>query len=534
MENISRRKKKRACIFTKKLLFYAILKKTDGEVAQVFAHMEKAADSQKQQEALPTRRPVENPMPVRSFYRAAPQNAPIQMLRKQVLDKGDISRSIYWDKRVGKYFSDMRQAFPNINEYTAEHGVPSTAIPVVASATETPETTASVSETTASAPKAPETVPPLIPQAVDGAVFDKSNNGFAVTLSNKQRIGLRQTLVELNDGFFVPPFTTNPKVFSQGTEVREDRIFAMRFYAEGDMRHAMGVASGVQNGTARATRDGSSPLSPLPLPIVVSDEGGIAQEDPSVDVTVKATEFRTSEKMNQAYGFTKTDNPLVHAAGLKNFEGSFGGNTGDMRRPPSAGFKRKYDLIQATFFWIPKTDIPEFASLFRRRDELHDKLFPPDRSRSSLQGKNRENKLQKLDEIKAQIDQLILDDKEYAHNLSCFQDFLLNKSQKLTAHGELRVVVAGDDIYMDAVEAAADAAAEQLDMNYIDLRKPKKYSSELTATGLNTGESFKHTRTANRDEVPATVNNGDIIYVFRRKPQPPSLPQSSASTSESK
>lgn len=532
MENISRRKKKRACIFTKKLLFYAILKKTDGEVAQVFAHMEKAADSQKQQEALPTRRPVENTMPVRSFYRAAPQNAPIQMLRKQVLDKGDISRSIYWDKRVGKYFTEMGAAFNTLDEYTEQHGVPK---PAVTSATETPETAESVSETAASAPKAPETVPPLIPQAVDSAVavFDKSHNGFAVTLSNKQRIGLRQTLVELNDGFFVPPFTTNPKVFSQGTEVREDRIFAMRFYAEGDMRHAMGVAAGVQNGTARATRDGSSPLSPLPLPIVVSDGGGIAQ-DPSVDVTVKATESRTSEKMNQAYGFTKTDNPLVHAAGLKNFEGSFGGNTGDMTRPLSAGFKRKYDLIQATFFWIPKTDIPEFADLFRKRDELHDKLFPRNKSRSSFQGKARENKLQEFNGIKARINQLIDDGKESAYNMPFFQKFLLNKSKKLTANGELRVVVAGDDIYMDAVEAAADAAAEQLDMNYIDLRKPKKYSSELTATGLNTGESFKHTRTANRDEVPATANYGDVIYVFRREPQPPPPPQPSASTSESK
>lgn len=502
----------------------------------MFAHMEKDADSQKQQEALPTRRPVENPMPVRSFYRAAPQNAPIQMLRKQVLDKGDISRSIYWDKRVGKYFSDMRQAFPNINEYTAEHGVPSTAIPVVASATETPETTASVSETTASAPKAPETVPPLIPQAVDGAVFDKSNNGFAVTLSKKRRIGLRQTLVELNDGFFVPPFTTNPKVFSQGTEVREDRIFAMRFYAEGDMRHAMGVASGVQNGTARATRDGSSPLSPLPLPIVVSDEGGIAREDPSVDVTVKATEFRTSEKMNQAYGFTKTDNPLVHAAGLKNFEGSFGGNTGDMRRPPSAGFKRKYDLIQATFFWIPKTDIPEFASLFRQRDELHDKLFPRNKSRSSFQRNARKNRLQEFNAINARINQLIDEGKDSAYNQPFFQKFLLNKSQKLTANGELRVVVACDITYITAVEAAAHAVAAQLNMDIIDLSKPQKYSRELAAAGLNAGEQFKHTRTANRDEVPATANYGDVIYVFRRKPPlpPPPPPQPSASTSESK
>lgn len=500
-------------------------------MAQVFAHMEKDADSQKQQEALPTRRPVENPMPVRSFYRAAPQNAPIQMLRKQVLDKGDISRSIYWDKRVGKYFSEMGAAFNTLDEYTEQHGVPK---PAVTSATETPETAESVSETaesvsetTASAPKAPETVPPLIPQAVDGAVFDKSQNGFAITLSNKQRIGLWQTLVELNDGFFVPPFTINPEVFSQGTEVREDRIFAMRFYAEGDMRHAMGVAAGVQNGTARATRDGSSPLSPLPLPIAVSDEGGIAQ-DPNVDVTVKATEYRTHEDVSATYRFA----PETLAAGLKNFEGSFGGKTGDMTRLPSAGFKRKYDLIQATFFWIPKTDIQECDDLFHQKDQLRAQLQDLQRSSPQVQ--------QAFDAVSEQIEK-----HERRVNFTLFQKFLLNQARKLKDDGELRVVVAGDNIYMSVVEKAATKAMALLNMDGIDLRHAygdrhdpdaKKYSRELGEAGLNPEGKFKHTRTAKAKEVPATTIHGDVIYVFRRKPPlpPPPPPQPSASTSESK
>lgn len=73
---------------------------------------------------------------------------------------------------------------------------------------------------------------------------------------------------------------------------------------------------------------------------------------------------------------------------------------------------------------------------------------------------------------------------------------------------------------MDAVEQAADKVAVELKdyiKDYIDLRSPKKYSSILSATGLNPGKQFKHTRTATNDEVPATTKYGDVIYVFRRK-----------------
>lgn len=460
----------------------------------MFARMEKAADSQKQKEAVPTRRPPENPMPVRSFYSMNPQNAPIQMLRKLVVDKPDKKESIFWDKRVGKYFTGMTPAFETIAEYAERYGVPSEVEPTVTSAPEADKS-------------APQASPVRVPQTVDNAEYDKENNEFTFKPSEKTRIGLNTILVELNGHFFVQPWIRNPQIYSNGEALPDNRVFSMRFYAEGDMRHATGVARGLQSGTARARQIRSS-LSPLPFPRG-SVSSGVISPDPNVHTTVKATEFRTHEDVSATYGFA----PETLAAGLANFEGSFGGRTGDMTQTPSAGFKRRYNLIQATFFWIPKTDIQGCKKLFPIKDQLRRELFYW--NGSPKRTANREAKLAEYKRVSREIENC-----ELTVNKDMFEKFLLNKAQKLTDSGELRVVVAGGDIYMDAVEQAADKAAVELKdyiKDYIDLRSPKKYSSILSTTGLNPGEQFKHTRTATNDEVPATTRYGDVIYVFRRK-----------------
>lgn len=461
----------------------------------MFARMEKAADSQKQKEAVPTRRPPENPMPVRSFYSMNPQNAPIQMLRKLVVDKPDKKDSIFWDKRVGKYFTGMTPAFETIEKYAERYGVPSEVEPTVTSAPEADKS-------------APQASPVRVPQTVDNAEYDKNNNGFTFKPSEKTRIGLNTILVELNGHFFVRPWTRNPQIYSNGEALPDNRVFSMRFYAEGDMRHATGVALGLQSGTARARQIRSS-LSPLPFPRG-SVSSGVISPDPNVDTTVKASEFRTHEDVSATYGFA----PETLAAGLKNFEGSFGGKTGDMTQTPSAGFKRRYNLIQATFFWIPKTDIQGCKKLFPIKDQLRRELFYMDGS--PRQTTDRAKKLAEYNRVSQEIENC-----EFSVNKDMFEKFLLNKTQKLTDSGELRVVVAGGDIYMDAVEQAADKVAVELKdyiKDYIDLRSPKKYSSILSTAGLNPGKQFKHTRTATNDEVPATTRYGDVIYVFRRKP----------------
>lgn len=466
----------------------------------MFARMEKAADSQKQKEAVPTRRPPENPMPVRSFYSMNPQNAPIQMLRKLVVDKPDKKDSIFWDKRVGKYFTGMTQAFTTIEEYAERYGVPSEVEPTVTSAPEADKS-------------APQASPVRVPQTVDNAEYDKKNNRFTFKPSEKTRIGLNTILVELNGHFFVRPWTCNPPIYSNGEALPDNRVFSMRFYAEGDMRHATGVARGLQSGTARARQIRSS-LSPLPFPRG-SVSSGVISPAPNVDTTVKATEFRSLGDIRETYGLTDQDpkDPIKRAEGLKNFEASFLGSTGDMTSAPSSGFKRRYDLIQATFFWIPKTDIEGCRKLFPQKDRLGRELFY--RDGSPRQTTDRAKKLAEYNRVTKRIENC-----ELTVNKDKFEKFLLNKAQKLTDSGELRVVVAGGDIYMDAVEQAADKVAVELKdyiKDYIDLRSPKKYSSILSATGLNPGKQFKHTRTATNDEVPATTKYGDVIYVFRRK-----------------
>lgn len=464
----------------------------------MFARMEKAADSQKQKEAVPTRRPPENPMPVRSFYSMNPQNAPIQMLRKKVADKGDISHSIYWDKRVGKYYTGMKRV-SNLAVYSAVWGV------------------------SVGGPMASGLPRRKLPRAVDGSIYVEDKNRFVEPFSPKDRVGLNHRYTELAGGFFAPLGIKNPFVFDKGTQVSDNQIFAMRFYAEGDMRHAMGVAAGIQTGAARASPDHADILSPLPLPGTVNK--GSFTRDPSVDVTVKATELRTHKDVSATYG----DDPATHAVGLANFEGSFGGRTGNMTRTPSAGFKRRYNLIQATFFWIPKTDINQFTRLFRQRDNLRKQ--PKDAS-----GRYSTHIWRRIRAIEIQIDDLGRQGVESQHNVPYFQAFLRNKANKLKEGGELRVVVARARIYNDAVTAAAQTVAAQFNMDIIDLPAPQKYSSGLQRHGLNPGEQFKHTRTANADEVPATANYGDVIYVFRRKPPsppstlPPPSSQPSAST----
>lgn len=253
----------------------------------------------------------------------------------------------------------------------------------------------------------------------------------------------------------------------------------IRLYAEGDMRHAQELADGFLNDPS--PEDGELPRYQRLIGLSEHSEqtgiaAGIAEK-----IIIKATEYRARAEVSDTY----RQEIIRQGLPKKNLETSFGGRTGDMARESKRDRKgrpnRQYDLIQATFFWIPG-----------------------ERSKASF------------DKLKA---------------------FYINRYDDLKESGRIRSILS-IEVSKDAgksmeqancysvVAAALQSDTElrkKYDMKMQELKdahgSAQKYSDALIDIGLNRtgGDGFRHTRTASTDEVRS---KGDIIVEGIRKQQP--------------
>ncbi len=247
-------------------------------------------------------------------------------------------------------------------------------------------------------------------------------------------------------------------VFSDGTEMTNPPK-AIRLYAEGNMKHAYELAKAFgdpKKVDAFMKLDATNALVNDQLP-----------NNP--ETLIKATEYDDRAGLVSRYDGVGAD--LDAASGHSLIEASFGGKTGDLTRAESKKSKRKYDIIQATFFWLPHSTNGE--------------------------------------------------------NLLALKNFMLNQKCKLRDDGKIRAVLTNKSIrtgldgknnyrlVADRLEIDDDLKKE-FNIRIIEL--PKKYSERLGDIDINKTGAFKHTQTKADKEVPS--QNGDLIVEAALK-QPP-------------
>lgn len=263
--------------------------------------------------------------------------------------------------------------------------------------------------------------------------------------------------------------TVRTQVFSEGHAVAIEPK-AVRLYAEGDMRHAASLARAFEEpGKYNQFINMNTRINP-------EDDDHLTPE-----VLIKATEYDPLKKLDRRYGAGSKEVALTRVTAQKGLEASFGDTTGDMTREVGETPGRKYDIIQATFFWKP--------------DETSDE------------------------------------------NFTKLRDFMKNQRTKLKAGGKIRIILANKDTNYPGKEAynhyretadklTGDPQLKELftmekivfKINYTNREGRRKsasqtYADRLTKMGMN-NENFIHTRTDAADPV---IAYGDLMIVATPK-----------------
>lgn len=277
------------------------------------------------------------------------------------------------------------------------------------------------------------------------------------------------------------PVPANALTFSAGSETANTPK-AVRLYAEGTMDHALSLDKTLDS------QDMYNKFAALSQ----SD----SQEGISTEVLIKATEFDSRDDLQSRYENPtpfrfqmnqKVRDNLQATHTTKRTEISFGGNTGDMTHAASENPKRRYDLIQATFFWLPKET----------------------------------NKT----------------------NFDALKDFMLNQKNKLKENGKIRVTLTDrnninlQDMNDDQKNAqkncytyVADKLTTDNTLNQLyNIEKKvlgQTYAAALSNLGLNPDGIFQHTQTATDKKIDS---QGDLVIEATPKQQPQQLPEHAGS-----
>lgn len=263
-------------------------------------------------------------------------------------------------------------------------------------------------------------------------------------------------------------------IFSEGNAMTVPPK-TVRLYAEGNMKHAVSLAGAFgQSGKYGLFED-------LDAETTLADAHAGTPE-----VLIKATEFDTLDELGRRYEQEEQEGEVISKmmemiTPLENLEASFGGRTGDMSRRVEAAAdrpKRLYDIIQATFFWVP--------------DYTNDQ------------------------------------------NYEILQAFMINQAEKLREGGKIRVILSNRNNNQtknknyNQYRDVANRLAEDPDLSQIyDIDKKvfkgrnnrgkkvkQTYADKLTALEMNE-EHFSHTRT--KGDIPVE-SFGDLIITAVRKP----------------
>lgn len=510
----------------------------------------------------------------------------IQAKRKVVYTKDHtIDNSILWDDRKGRYYTRMKLVdnsegfYDNTTGELREKGFDldkplNDSEEFYDKATGNPK---------ADAPKK---------WIYDGKKYVQASN-------DKDRVGLNEVFLEFKDSHFVKANDSAKKVYDKGDELPEapketlaeetgeeqaEKVepYTIRLYAEGKMDHALELAEGFGNGLKAEMLEQSEGEALFPY-----------KEMAKRNIAIKATEYRRLTNVKKDYGVQSLSVESKNK-NVKNLEASFGGKTGDMTRRvfdnPQKNL-RKYDLIQATFFWLQEKDeetkeqnkkkIGELLSTIGKDiEKVRNSILYNIYDNTIIKGQlldwlsylmgdfqtleNHKEEVPKMIECKNNISEYLTEmEKLYqmdhftilSLHLSELNDALTNHNQrnwgaireqksydamisfvknqlgKLKPNGQIRIVVANIPPYKN-IQDELGKDTEITDKAEIrSILLSTKYSEAL-GERLNS-KGFVHTQTFNNKEVVGSPENrikNDLIITIRKKPEDASSPSQNAPT----
>lgn len=366
----------------------------------------------------------------------------VQMVRKRVKGQNRVfsAEDIYYDKADGRYYKGMTKEESRGN--------------VTVSGAEYQEYSRLIS--------APDVLPKT--RAAKTTILAKAEQDGATKYVGN--IAEREEAAER--GMAASDIIASADIYTAG-EVITEPLKAVRLYAEGNMRHAVSLAKAFQQPGKYSLFAG------LDAETTMDDA-----DETMPEALIKATEFVDLDGLGRRYGQLERENILPRIE-QESLEASFGGNTGDMTRPVTAAAdhpKRLYDIIQATFFWLPRnTNDTNFQHLKTFMKNQFVKLKPDGKIRIVLSDKNTTK-----------------GGKSYNH----YHDV----AEKLTSDEDL-------------------CAIYNINIKKFKKKNRKKrkvrqtYSDKLNALGMNE-EQFVHTRTDGDIQVDSY---GDLLIEAILKPQ---------------
>lgn len=427
-------------------------------------------------------------------YHAGSPGPVVQMVRKRVKGRVDVftGADIYFDKGDGGYYHDMTQE--GKGEVTLSDAEYAEYIRISSKEGRSVKTTILAKAEQSGKTKFVRNIEKKEESAGEESVREESVKEESVEEESTKEEGVKEESTEKEEPA-EKSIVANADIFTDGTPM-EHPPKAVRLYAEGDMRHAASLARAFEQPGKyglferlgeEMTVGGANP-GPGGRMGAGSAVGGANPAGP--EALVKATEYDNldgSDGLEGRYGEGTRSDIGRRIEEKERLEASFGGSTGDMarERPHHAtqSPKRLYDIIQATFFWLP--------------------------------GKTNKE------------------------NLEMLGRFMLNQKDKLKDGGKIRIVLTDKDSGRKGEEGencyrwVADQLMQDTDLQEIYnfkkivFEKPdpyryepgkvfkvgQTYAEKLDSLGMNQ-EGFVHTRTDKAEEV---TSRGDLMIEATRR-----------------
>lgn len=429
-------------------------------------------------------------------YHAGSPGPVVQMVRKRVKGRVDVftGADIYFDKGDGGYYHDMTQE--GKGEVTLSDAEYAEYIRISSKEGRSVKTTLLAKAEQSGKTKFVRNIEKKEESAGEESVREES-----IEEESTKEEGVKEESTEKEEPA-EKSIVANADIFTDGTPM-EHPPKAVRLYAEGDMRHAASLARAFEQPGKyglferlgeEMTVGGANPAglavggaSPAGLAAggaspAGSAVGGANPAEP--EVLVRATEYSSLDGLEGRYGKI-IRGEIEKRVQEERLEASFGGSTGDMARKHTRPPKRQYDIIQATFFWLPgKTNKTNFMAL---KDFM----------------RNQKDKLKEEGKIR-----IVLTDKD-----SCAKNDESENSYRWVAD---QLIQDSDlkDIYNVKMTFFKTTKPVVSKFSYRGAGAGQTYADKLSSLGMN-GAGFKHTRT---DAAETVTSHGDVMIEAKRKP----------------
>ena len=385
-------------------------------------------------------------------YQSGHQPPVVQMIRKRVKGVAGTftEEDIYYDKSDGKYYNDMRHETVDIvNIYNREY--------------QNYQRNFQHKDRTANTN--------ILAKAKQGGEDKYAGNIEPLVVPAGEGNAAGTNIVATADIFTVGQRITPPKV--------------VRLYAEGNMKHAASLAQAFDDtdqyrlfarlGTNSTTEDANETIS---------------------EALVKATEYDSLGDLAGRYSEESKESILNRCTEPKRLEASFGGYTGNMtwknRNRNTQRPRRLYDIIQATFFWIPgATNGVNLNKLKNFMLNKKEKLKPGGKIRVVLTHRNAGEEMYSSHNSYRWVAEQLVED----NNLKA--EFVINKIQFSASNAQ---------------EENVGRPNEQPNEQPNEPPNEKTYAGKLSALGMNAA-GFAHTQTYGS----SVVQSGEDVMIEATK-----------------